>query len=183
MSAKGLGLQRAGDEDGWVLRIWGSRSRAVSEELGQVSQFPPGFPRQPLQSLCKWDGELEGKAEPLFSSTGMGWKGFQPCLVREMLPREGRGCGAGGCRSFTQRGCAGVFDHKGGPGGAGGAAGTALCPVGWEGQKQGRLELVEKREDKCPGEGGGQWCGIAWKMLLGSWIMTFPFSPSITLRL
>lgn len=44
------------------------------------------------------------------------------------------------------------------------------------------LELVEKGEDKCPGEGGGQWRERAWTLLLSSWI-TFPFSPSITLRL
>lgn len=90
-----------------MLCIWGFRSRALSEELGQVSQLPPGFPRQPLQPLCKADGEHEGRAEPLFPSTGMGGKGFQPCLVRERLLREGRGCGAGGRRSATQRDCAG----------------------------------------------------------------------------
>lgn len=51
------------------------------------------------------------------------------------------------------------------------------------GQEPVGLELIEKREDKCPGEGGEQKCGRAWMMLLKSWIMICPFSPSITLRL
>lgn len=145
-----------------------------------------GFPRQPLQPLGKMHGEHRGRAESLFSSTGMEWKGFEPCLVREMLLREGQGCG---CRYFTPGLCGGcliiraVLEEV--------EVLVALCFVpfvGWvvggAGAGQGGgLELIEKGKDKCPGESGGQWCGRVWMMLLRCWIMTFPFSPSIILPL